>query len=72
MGFLICDPCVARPELLRDRFWSQAIPAQLPYTRAAETFKKEVKGYLLAVRNFDIDNCDCGKYIKTQHNNKQI
>ena len=54
VGFLICDPCVARPELLRDRFWSQAIPAQLPYTRAAETFKKEVKGYLLAVRNFDI------------------
>ena len=49
VGFLICDPCVARPELLRDRFWSQAIPAQLPYTRAAETFKKEVKGHILSV-----------------------
>ena len=59
VGFLICDPCVARPELLRDRFWSQAIPAQLPYTRAAETFKKEVKGHILSVGNFvDVFNFD--------------
>ena len=26
---------------MRDRFWSTSIPAQLPYTKAAEAFKKE-------------------------------
>lgn len=41
MGFLICDPLVTKPELMRDRFWSSTIPAQMPYTKAAEAFKKE-------------------------------
>ena len=41
VGFLICDPLVTKPELLRDRFWSTSIPAQMPYTKAAEAFKKE-------------------------------
>ena len=41
VGFLICDPLVTKPELMRDRFWSTSIPAQMPYTKAAEAFKKE-------------------------------
>ena len=41
MGYLICDPLVTKPELMRDRFWSTSIPAQMPYTKAAEAFKKE-------------------------------
>ena len=41
VGFLICDPLVTKPELVRDRFWSTSIPAQMPYTKAAEAFKKE-------------------------------
>ena len=45
VGYLICDPLVTKPELARDRFWSTSIPAQMPYTKAAESFKKdEYKG----------------------------
>ena len=40
VGFLICDPTVARPDLLKDKFWDSVIPSQLPYTKAAVPFKK--------------------------------
>ena len=41
VGYLICDPTVAKPDLLKDRFWNQSIPSQLPYTKAAEPFKQQ-------------------------------
>ena len=31
VGFLICDPTVAKPDLLKDKFWD--FPSQLPYTK---------------------------------------
>lgn len=40
VGFLICDPLVEKPDLLKDKFWDQVIPDTLPYTKAAEEFKK--------------------------------
>ena len=33
VGFLICDPTVEKPDLLKDKFWDQVIPDQLPYTK---------------------------------------
>ena len=45
VGFLISDPTVAQPDLLKEGLWSGAMPKTLPYTKAAETFKKdEFKG----------------------------
>ena len=45
VGFLISDPTVAQPDLLKEGLWSGAMPRTLPYTKAAETFKKdEFKG----------------------------
>ena len=41
VGFLICDPTVEKPDLLKDKFWDKSIPDQIPYTKAAEAFKKE-------------------------------
>ena len=41
VGYLICDPLVEKPDLLKDKFWNQVIPDQLPYTKAAEEFKRE-------------------------------
>ena len=41
VGFLICDPTVEKPDLLKDKFWNQVIPDQLPYTKASEEFKRE-------------------------------
>ena len=33
VGFLICDPTGAKPDLLKDKFWDSVIPSQLPYTK---------------------------------------
>ena len=38
VGFLICDPTVAKPDLLKDKFWDSAIPSQLPYTKVASLY----------------------------------
>jgi hypothetical protein len=45
VGFLICDPTVEKPDLLKDRFWDEVIPSELPYTKAADQYRKtEFKG----------------------------
>ena len=66
VGFLICDPMVSRPELLKDRFWNQSIPNQMPYTKAAEAFKKdEYKGSAevhLKVKDVDKEYSDISIY----------
>ena len=36
VGYLTCDPTVEKPELLKDKFWSEIIPAELPYTVGSE------------------------------------
>ena len=41
MGFLICDPEVEKPDLLKDKFWSEVIPSELPYTIGSEIYKAE-------------------------------
>lgn len=41
VGFLICDPLVEKPDLLKDKFWNKSIPDPIPYTVAAEAFRKE-------------------------------
>ena len=68
VGFLITDPMVVKPDLLKDRFWSQSIPAQMPYTKAAEAFKKEeYKGSAevhLTVRETDRVYSDLSMYGK--------
>ena len=57
VGFLICDPTVARPDLLKDKFWDSVIPGQLPYTKAAVPFKKsEFEGS--AVKHLKIKDSD--------------
>jgi len=32
VGFLICDPIVEKPDLLKDKFWEEIIPQELLYT----------------------------------------
>ena len=70
VGFLICDPMVSRPELLKDRYWNQSIPDQMPYTKAAEAFKKdEYKGSAevhLKVKDVDKEYSDISIYGKTE------
>ena len=45
VGFLICDPAVENPDLLKDKFWSEVIPSELPYTVGYENYKvEEFKG----------------------------
>ena len=40
VGFLIVEN-EETPELLKDRYWDDCIPKEIPYTVAAEKFKKE-------------------------------
>ena len=45
VGFLICDPTVAKPDLLKDKFWNEGIPTDIPYTVGSEIYKgEEFKG----------------------------
>ena len=39
VGYLIIDHNET-PELLKDRYWDECIPREIPYTRAAEKFRK--------------------------------
>ena len=41
VAFLTCDPTVEKPELLKDKYWDEIIPSELPYTVAAENYKSE-------------------------------
>jgi len=41
VGFLITDPTVPKPDLLKDKFWDEVIPTELPYTLASEIYKAE-------------------------------
>ena len=41
VGFLICDPTVEKPDLLKDKFWDEVIPQELPYTVGSEVFRAE-------------------------------
>jgi len=41
VGFLICDPTVEKPDLLKDKFWDDVIPPELPYTVGSEEFRAE-------------------------------
>ena len=57
VGFLICDPAVPKPDLLKDKFWDEVIPSELPYTIGSEIYKaEEFKGSAemsLEIRNED-------------------
>ena len=33
VGFLICDPTVSKPDLLKEGFWEPPLPTSLPYTK---------------------------------------
>ena len=41
VGYLTCDPTVEKPELLKDKFWSEIIPTDMPYTVGSEPYKAE-------------------------------
>ena len=41
VGFLTCDPTVEKPELLKDKFWNEIIPSDIPYTIGSEAYKAE-------------------------------
>ena len=41
VGFLTCDPTVEKPELLKDKFWNEIIPSDIPYTVGSEAYKAE-------------------------------
>ena len=40
VGFLMTDPRVEKPELLRDKFWDEILPPELPYTLGSRDDKK--------------------------------
>ena len=45
VGYLTCDPTVEKPELLKDKFWSEIIPTDMPYTVGSQPYKaKEFRG----------------------------
>ena len=45
VGYLTCDPTVEKPELLKDKFWNEIIPSDMPYTVGAQPYKaQEFKG----------------------------
>ena len=41
VGFLICDPTVEKPDLLKDKFWDEVIPSEIPYTVGSEIYRAE-------------------------------
>ena len=41
VGFLICDPTVQKPDLLKDKFWEEIIPSEIPYTVGSEIYRAE-------------------------------
>ncbi len=42
VGYMIADPAGFRPELLRDKYWTDIIPKQLPYTKALNQLEIEI------------------------------
>ena len=40
VGFLMTDPTVEKPELLRDKFWAEILPPELPYTVGSRPAKQ--------------------------------
>ena len=40
VGFLMSDPTVEKPELLRDKFWDEILPPELPYTVGSRADKQ--------------------------------
>ena len=41
VGYLTCDPTVEKPELLKDKFWNEIIPTDMPYTVGSEPYRAE-------------------------------
>jgi len=41
VGYLTCDPTVEKPELLKDKYWNDIIPSDIPYTVGSEAYKAE-------------------------------
>jgi hypothetical protein len=39
---MIADPAGFRPELLRDKYWADIIPKQLPYTKALDQLRLKI------------------------------
>jgi len=57
VGYMIVELDDSTPELLKDRYWDEIIPKEIPYTVAAEKFKKEeFKGS--AEETVEIKDCD--------------
>ena len=40
VGYMICDPTVEKPDLLKDRFWDEIIPQDLLYSVGSEGYGK--------------------------------
>lgn len=43
VGYMICDPTVEKPDLLKDRFWDEIIPQDLLYSVGSEGYGKELE-----------------------------
>ena len=40
VGYMICDPPVQKPDLLKDRFWESVIPKEMLYSVGSEGYGK--------------------------------
>ena len=40
VGYMICDPSVQKPDLLKDRFWESVIPKEMLYSVGSEGYGK--------------------------------
>jgi len=70
VGFLTCDPTVEKPELLKDKFWNEIIPSEIPYTVGAEAYKaEEFKGS--AEMSLDVKDEDKIYYSAGVRNRRQ-
>ncbi|XP_023341648.1 bestrophin-4 isoform X3 [Eurytemora carolleeae] len=55
VGFLIVDPSKEKPELLKDSYWDEQIPAEIPYTLASVKDRNtEFQGSAEITLNYDL------------------
>lgn len=40
VGYMICDPSVQKPDLLKDKFWESVIPKEMLYSVGSEGYGK--------------------------------
>lgn len=72
-GYMIVDEMhEEHPELLKDQYWDEVIPKDLPYTLASEQYRKEEpKGSAEHYKVKESDSLYANVILGTHHNHSQ-